>query len=247
MERPFVQFLGSGDAFGSGGRHQTCIYADLEISRFLLDCGASAMVSIKRWQIDPATIDAILISHLHGDHFAGIPYFILDAQLITKRTSPLVIAGPPGLEARVQAAMELLFPGSSQVRQKFSISFVELGENHPTFSEPLTITGYPVVHASGATPYALRVECGGKTVAYSGDTEWTDSLAKAANKADLFICEAYFYDKKMKNHLDYQTLLSHRSELGCRRLMITHMSVDMLNRLDTLEIEYAEDGKRVLI
>ena len=103
------------------------------------------------------------------------------------------------------------------------------------------------MHASGATPYALRVECGGKTVAYSGDTEWTDSLAKAANKADLFICEAYFYDKKMKNHLDYQTLLSHRSELGCRRLMITHMSVDMLNRLDTLEIEYAEDGKRVLI
>ena len=247
MAETFVLFLGSGDAFGSGGRHQTCIYADLGASRFLLDCGASGMVSIKRWRIDPATIDAILITHLHGDHFAGIPYFILDAQLITKRTRPLLIAGPPSLEARVKAAMEVLFPGSSLGRQKFPISFVELVENRSTVCGPLTITAYPVVHASGATPYALRVECGGKTVAYSGDTEWTDNLTQAANGADLFISEAYFYDKQVKNHLDYRTLRARRSELGCRRLMITHMSDDMLGRLGSLEIEYAEDGKRVLI
>jgi ribonuclease BN (tRNA processing enzyme) len=247
MTETFVRFLGSGDAFGSGGRHQTCIYADLGMSRFLIDCGGSGMVSIKRWRIDPATIDAILISHLHGDHFAGIPYFVLDAQLITKRTRPLLIAGPPGLEARVIAAMEVLFPGSSYIRQKFPITVVELVENQATVRGPLTITAYPVVHASGATPYALRVECGDKTVAYSGDTEWTDNLLHAANEADLFISEAYFYDKKLKNHLDYRTLLARRSELGCRRLIITHMSDDMLGRLGSLEIEYAEDGKRVLI
>jgi ribonuclease BN (tRNA processing enzyme) len=247
MEKSFVRFLGSGDAFGSGGRLQTCIYADLEKSRFLLDCGASAMVSIKRWQIDPAAIDAILVTHLHGDHFAGIPFFILDAQLITKRTRPLLIAGPPGLESRVKAAMEVLFPGSSQIRQKYEVTFVELVENRATVIDPLTITAYPVVHASGATPFALRVECGGKIVSYSGDTEWVDSLIQAAKGADLFISEAYFYDKQVKNHLSYQTLLARKSELTCRRLIMTHMSDDMLGRLGGLEIDVAEDGKRVFI
>lgn len=247
MEKPFVQFLGSGDAFGSGGRLQTCIYADLGQSRFLLDCGASAMVGIKRWQIDPAAIDAILITHLHGDHFAGLPFFILDAQLITKRTRPLLIAGPPGLESRVKAAMEVLFPGSSQIRQRYRITFVELVENQATALDPLTITAYPVVHASGATPYALRVACGGKIISYSGDTEWTDSLIPAADGADLFVSEAYFYEKQVKNHLSYKTLLERKGELACRRLMITHMSDDMLGRLDGLEIDTAEDGKRVFI
>jgi ribonuclease BN (tRNA processing enzyme) len=247
MEETFVRFLGSGDAFGSGGRHQTCIYADLGTSRFLLDCGGSGMVSLKRWQIDPAAIDAILITHLHGDHFAGIPFFIIDAQLITKRISPLLIAGPPGLEDRVKATMELLFPGSSQTRQAFPITFVELTENQSTVYGPLTITAYPVIHASGTTPFALRVECGGKIVAYSGDTEWTDSLIQAAKGADLFISEAYYYDKKIKYHLDYLTLLARRNELDCRRLMITHMSDDMLSHLSNLEIEYAEDGKLVVL
>ncbi|MCF8079368.1 MAG: MBL fold metallo-hydrolase [Desulfobacterales bacterium] len=247
MAKPFVQFLGSGDAFSSGGRLQTCIYADLGKSRFLLDCGASAMVSIKRWQIDPATIDAILITHLHGDHFAGIPFFVLDAQLVTKRTRPLLIAGPQGLESRVKAAMEVMFPGSSKIRQKYPIAFVELVENQAAVIDSLTVTGYPVVHASGATPYALRVECGGKVVAYSGDTEWTDCLVAAAKDADLFISEAYFYDKQVKNHLSYKTLLERKSELTCRWLMMTHMSDDMLGRLDGLEIDAAEDGKRVYL
>jgi ribonuclease BN (tRNA processing enzyme) len=247
MGKSFVRFLGSGDAFGSGGRLQTCIYADLGASRLLLDCGGSAMVSIKRWRIDPATIDAILITHLHGDHFAGIPFFILDAQLVTKRIRPLLIAGPPGVESRVKAAMELLFPGSSQIRRNFEVTFVELVENQAMVIDSLTITAYPVVHASGSTPFALRVECGGKIVSYSGDTEWTDSLIQAAKGADLFVSEAYFYDKQVKNHLSYKTLLERKTELTCRRLMMTHMSDDMLGRLEQLEIDYAEDGKRVFI
>jgi len=61
--------------------------------------------------------------------------------------------------------------------------------------------------------------------------------------ADLFICEAYFYDKKIKFHLDYQTLLNHMAEINCRRILLTHMNEDMLGRVDGLGVEYAEDGK----
>jgi ribonuclease BN (tRNA processing enzyme) len=242
-----VQFLGSGDAFGSGGRYQTCVYVAAENYPFVIDCGASSLIAMKRWGILPSTIDAILLTHLHGDHFGGLPFFILEAQLISKRTKPLVIAGPPGLQRRVHEAMEVFFPGSSSVQQKFAIEFVELTAETPTPIGPLVVTPYQVIHASGAPPFALRVLCSGRVITYSGDTEWTDTLLQAARGADLFICEAYFFDKKVKYHLDYETLRQHRSELGCRRLVVTHMNEEMLTKLQDLEVEAAEDGKRLVL
>src|SRR5512135_792801 len=115
MSKVSVQFLGSGDAFGSGGRLQTCIYVDCGSVRFLLDCGATSMSALKHWRVSPNSIEAILLTHLHGDHFGGLPFFILDAQLVSRRTRPLSLAGPAGTEQRIQAAQEVLFPGSSQV------------------------------------------------------------------------------------------------------------------------------------
>lgn len=247
MSEVIIQFLGSGDAFGSGGRLHTCICVDTGDARFLVDCGASSLTAMKRWHIDPGSIDMIFITHLHGDHFGGIPFFILDAQLITKRTRPLVIAGPPGLKERVRDTMEVLIPGSSRVQQKFAVDFRELPDREPATMGPVVVTPYQVVHPCGAPPYALRIECGGKVLAYSGDTEWTDSLIDSARGADLFICEAYFFEKNIKYHLDYRTLMEHREELGCGRLIVTHMSDDMLGRLQSIEVEYAEDGKRIFL
>src|SRR4051812_19348104 len=121
-----VQFLGSGDAFGSGGRHHTCIHVRSEETTFLIDCGASSLIAMKWYGVDPLSIDAVLVTHLHGDHFGGIPFFVLDAQLVSNRTRPLTVAGPPGLESRVQDTMEELFPGSSRVRRRFELRFLEL-------------------------------------------------------------------------------------------------------------------------
>jgi ribonuclease BN (tRNA processing enzyme) len=242
-----VQFLGSGDAFGSGGRFQTCTYVQSGATHFLIDCGASSLIAMRRLGVDPALIDIILVTHLHGDHFGGLPFFILDAQLISKRTRPLVVAGPPGLKARLPEAMEALFPDSSRVPQKFPLQLVELAAEAETSVGPLVVTAYDVVHPSGAPAYALRVACEDKVIACSGDTAWTDALTKAARGADLFICEAYFFEKKIKYHLDYQTLRSHREELGCRRLVLTHMSEDMLGRLQQVDAECAEDGKCIVL
>jgi ribonuclease BN (tRNA processing enzyme) len=247
MPDVIVQFLGSGDAFGSGGRYQTCLYVAAEPFHFIIDCGASSLIAMKRWGVNPAAIDAILLTHLHGDHFGGLPFFILDAQLISKRTKPLVIVGPPGLERRIHEAMEVFFPGSSGGQQKFPIEFAEFTDGIPTAIGPLLVTPYHVVHACGAPPFALRVACSDKVITYSGDTEWTDALLRAAQGADLFICETYFFDKKVRYHLDYETLMRHRLELGCRRLIATHMSDEMLTKLPQLEVEAAEDGKRIIL
>ena len=127
MDRIEVQFLGTGDAFGSGGRLQACIHVQMRELRFLMDCGASALIGMKRFGVDPALIDMIFLSHLHGDHFAGIPFLILDGQF-SRRTRPLQIVGPPGVENRIRESMEIFFPGSSQVQRKFKVEFAELKE-----------------------------------------------------------------------------------------------------------------------
>ena len=242
-----IRFLGTGDNFGSGGRLQACIHVDTEKSRFLIDCGASSLIAMKRGGIGSAAIDAILISHLHGDHFGGIPFFILDAQLISRRQIPLVIAGPPGLIRRVQEAMEVFYPGSSRIERKFSIDFIEMAEGETTCVGDLSVFPVRVIHGSGAPPYALKIQCAGKIIAYSGDTEWTEALRTVADGADLFICESYFFDKPMKNHLNYRTLMAHKAELGCRRLIITHPGEDLLNRRDEIELDIAEDGMELIL
>jgi len=243
-----VQFVGSGDAFGSGGRFQACISLRTASTHVLLDCGTSSLIGLARLGLAPASIDAVLVSHLHGDHFGGIPFLVLEQQF-ARRERPLLLVGPAGLRDRVLQAMEVLFPGSSQVQRRFELHTIELTDHAPTRVGALDITAYPAAHASGAPSYGLRVVCEEKIVAYSGDTEWTAELIGLADGADLFICEAYVFEKSVKYHLSYATLAEHRSRLRCKRLVLTHMSADMLNRRGEVEVEaeFAEDGLTLTI
>jgi ribonuclease BN (tRNA processing enzyme) len=244
-----VRILGSGDAFGSGGRLQTCILVEAEGARLLLDCGATSLVALRRGGVDPNDVAAVAVSHLHGDHFGGLPFLILDAQF-RRRPRPLAVLGPPGTSARLRDTMEGLFPGSSSVERRFAVDVVELAPRVPATVGPATVRAFPVDHPSGAPALALRVEVAGRVVAYSGDTAWTEALAEAADGADLFIVEAYTFERPVRYHLDYRTLADRRDRLRCRRIILTHMSDDMLRHLDRLDptwAEPAEDGLAVVV
>jgi ribonuclease BN (tRNA processing enzyme) len=236
-----VQFVGSGDAFGSGGRFQTCILIQGAGAPVLIDCGATSLIAMKRLGVEPSEISAIVLTHLHGDHFAGIPFVILDGQF-RRRTEPLIIAGPRGTRERVEAAMEILYSGSSKIRRRFRVDFVELVEGQRVAAGAAFATGFEVKHPSGAPPFAVRIEYEGKVVAYSGDTEWTDSLIKAADNSDLFIAEAYTFDKPVKFHLDYRTLEAHRAEFACKRMVLTHLGENLLRHRGEIGVECASDG-----
>ncbi|MDR3563225.1 MAG: MBL fold metallo-hydrolase [Negativicutes bacterium] len=238
-----ITFLGSGDAFGSGGRLQTCILVETDQSHFLMDCGASSLTAMRKYDANPNDITTILLTHLHGDHFGGIPFFILDAQMISKRTAPLTIAGPEGTKQRVTELMEVMFPGSSKIEQKFAIDIIEIAVGQPMKINGLRVTSFLVNHPSGAPSTALRVEASDKIVAFSGDTAWCDNLVAVAQGADLFITESYFFDKKVKNHLDYQTLSEHLPALQVKKLVLTHMGPNMLANLAGISCDYADDGK----
>jgi ribonuclease BN (tRNA processing enzyme) len=237
-----LQFVGCGDALGSGGRFNTCFHVTGERVNFLIDCGASSLPALKRLAIARDAIDLILITHFHGDHFAGLPFLLLDAQF-TRRARPLVVAGPQGIETRLTQVMEALFEHSSTTKQRFDLSVVALKPGETQAFGAVKVTPFPVLHGLSGGPFlAYRVEAEGRVIAYSADTEWTETLIPAARDADLFIAEAYYYDKVVKNHLSLKTLEAHLPEIKPKRLILTHMSDDMLGRLETLDYTAASDG-----
>ncbi len=240
-----ITFLGTGDAFGNGGRLQACISVRVAGFHALVDCGATSLIAMKRAGIDPASIDAVLVSHFHIDHFGGLPLLILDAQF-TNRTRPLAIAGPPGIAARAAEQMEVAFRGSSRTAQRFEVTYHELGPSATPIG-PLAVHGIPVVHTPGSEAMGVRVEAAGRALAYSGDTEWTPALATIADGADLLIAEAYSFEKAIPYHLSYGALMRHRGELRARRIVLSHLGPEVLARLDDLELDHADDGTSLVI
>src|SRR5258708_11271689 len=120
-----VRFAGSGDAFGSGGRWQTCIHLSGEGQVLRVDGGATSLVALKAQGLDPNAVGAVAVTHLHGDHFGGLPFLILDGQF-SYRSEPLLVAGPPGIRDRLAEAMEALVPGSGTARRRLSVPVTEL-------------------------------------------------------------------------------------------------------------------------
>ena len=233
-----LQILGCGDAFGSGGRFHTCFHVSAGSTSFLVDCGASALIAMRRFGVDPNTIQSVLISHLHGDHFGGLPFLLLDAQFVSRRTTPLTIAGPPTLPARLQALRETMFPGSTESDLGFQLDIIEL---EPQVNG-VSVTPYPVRHPSGAPSYALRCQVEHQILCYSGDTEWVPVLIEAARGADVFIAECYTFDRKVPFHTSWVSLREHLQEIGAKRVLLTHMSTDMLEQVSIERAEMAWDG-----
>ena len=98
-----ITIIGSGDAFGSGGRCNTCFRIETSGRDLLLDCGASSLPALKAQGVDPNAIDGVMLSHLHGDHFGGVVFLVMDGHFLSRRTRPLLIAGPPGTRERLDA------------------------------------------------------------------------------------------------------------------------------------------------
>ncbi len=239
-----VTFAGCGDAFGSGGRFQACIHLrpGANHAPFLLDCGATSLTALRRAGLDPGEIGTVFVSHLHGDHFGGLPFLILDGQF-SRRAAPLLIVGPPGTQQRLTEAMECLFPGSTQVRRRFDVTVTELPPGGTQTAAGVRAQAWEASHPSGAPALILRLTVSGTVIAYTGDTAWTPAVAEAAHHADLLIAEAYHWDKAVPHHLRYADLSEH--EITARRVILTHMSADMLDR-PTLH-ETARDGLAIEI
>jgi ribonuclease BN (tRNA processing enzyme) len=241
-----LTIIGSGDAFGSGGRFNTCHYVRTAETAFLVDCGASSIVALHRAGIGTNDISTIFITHLHGDHFGGLPFILIDAIHTSRRTAPLTIAGPPGVEARFIQLTEAMFAGASRTRLAFQLDFVEIEPDAaPVNVDGVMACGLTMKHESGAPSLALRLQTEGRTLAFSGDSGWTENVIEAGRGADLYMLECYQYDMKLEMHLDYETIAANVSAFDARRIVLTHMHDFMLARVadvDRSRFIVAEDG-----
>jgi len=238
-----LQFVGCGDAFGSGGRFNTSLHLTGRGTNILIDCGASALIGMNKLAISRNEIDAIFLTHFHADHVGGVPFFLLEANYVSKRKRPLTIVGPPSLKTRFAEIMEVAFAGTKELKFEFPLRLIEFDIGKSCTAAGVEVTPFHVQHDDRAGPcLGLRFEIEGKIMAFSGDTEWTDALIDVGSDADLFICEAYTYDKPVATHMALSLLERHLGQIRPKRLILTHMSNDMLARRAELPYETAEDG-----
>ncbi len=243
MSNVKITFVGTGDAFGSGGRFHTCILVEGPMNTIAIDFGASSLIGLRREAIDPNSIDVILLTHLHGDHCGGIPFLLLDAMLGSKRARPLTIIGPENTKAHLERLQEALFPGSHVMKPKFELHYEELSPGTRKETADLVIDSVEARHTRETNPLAVRISLGDKQIAYTGDGELTEELKRLVRGVDLLIAESYFYDKSVPWHLNYPDI----SHLDARRVVLTHMHTNMLEQADKVPEECAHDGYAITI
>jgi len=237
-----LHVLGGGDAFGSGGRNQSGYLVEAADRLFLLDCGPTTLLAMKRAGFDPRRLDAIILSHLHGDHFGGIPFFLIEYLYQKPPANPLIIAGPPGTESRVGELFHAMYDSGSVIREIPSVHYQVLNPDEPASVKGIEIMPFQVPHQSNATSLGLKVSYAGKQILFSGDSLWTERFIAHARGVDLFLCECSFFREQPGMHVNYHALQANLPRLECKKLVLTHLGEDMLARKSELTATLAEDG-----
>ncbi|MCH2171205.1 MBL fold metallo-hydrolase [Myxococcota bacterium] len=237
-----LTFVGTGDAFGAGGRRQSAILLRGTRGTCLLDCGMTTATGLRELGISRNEIDTILISHFHGDHYGGIPTLLLAAQYADHRSEPLRIAGPVGVETRVRDLARALGYGLDDHEWNFPIQFHEYRTGDEQEIGEWSVRSFETHHPAHTCPHGLCVHDGDLRLTYSGDTGWFDGLPAEVGESDVFVTECTYLDRGFPLHLSYEEIQEHRDTFHCGRIILTHLGHDMQSMRDRCELQTADDG-----
>ena len=235
-------FIGTSDAFGAGGRRQSAMLLRAPGGSVLLDCGATTCQGFCDLGIERDEVDAIVISHFHGDHYAGIPILLLAALYEDERKHPLRIAGPLGVEQRVHEMAAAMCYEIEGREWPFSILFQEFRAGERIEVGPVRIDAFETRHQPHTCPHGFLVDTGVQRIAYSGDSGWFDDLPRRVGEADLFVCECTYHSDNFDYHLSHETLVARKHEFEGGRIILTHLGGDMTDRRGQAAFETADDG-----
>ena len=255
-----VTILGSGDAFASGGRAQSAYIIDAGGVRILLEAGPDVLRLLKKAEIPPSSIDLMIISHLHGDHIAGLPFLMLEYMWESPLKHPLTVIGPRHLEERVNGLVRLLYPNAdlSKPGKKATgtelarkLKFVVLEPGKKIRAKNVTVGAIRSPHTKPDISLSLRIAINGKTIVFSGDSGWNDALPEFVRGADLFLCECtYFESKHLTFHLNYPELAANRDKFDVGRMVLTHLGREVLSHKHEINpgdgsLDLAYDGMKI--
>ena len=237
-----VTILGAGDAFCNGGRRQSGYFIETGNSQFLLDCGATTLLALKALGIAAERIEFVAISHLHGDHFGGLPFLFLEYLYEKHRSRPLVVVGPPGTEERVRSLHRAMYRELSERAPCFPLQFRELTPGKAETVCGVELFPFRVPHQEKDVSLGYRVTAHGKVLLYSGDCGWNEDLVRYSQNTDLFICECCYFHTQASFHINYPKIAQESHRLGCKRLLLSHIGREVLEQMDKITLECAYDG-----
>jgi len=212
--------------------------------KVLLDCGNGVLSRLQNF-IQLWELDAIVISHLHGDHISDLNvlrYALDAARLQGLRSEPLPLYAPPEPEEEFE-----------RLPYKNTYRIIPLEAGRPLQIGPFEFDFLPTVHAMPCL--AMRIESDHSTLVYSGDSEYFPLMAEFAHGADLFLCEANHLEevvsRRPPNHISASQAGLLAASADVRRLMLTHLppgkDISELKedaRKNFPEAEVAREGER---
>ncbi|HEY8489760.1 MAG TPA: MBL fold metallo-hydrolase [Dehalococcoidia bacterium] len=248
MEQPraplVLTFLGSGNAFAPG-RFWSGFLLDRRVQ---FDAPPTLLAQLKRLHLDPAAIDVVFISHFHADHLFGLPFLLLDYDYVTPRRSDLTVVGPPGVEETLRRLMEIGYPGHWGREAGYRLRFLEARPEEAQRAGDLPFRAYRMRHAVGKLEcFGFKVEAGGRTLAYSGDTAMCDAIFALAEGADVLVLDCAHAHAGSEEHLGFDEVRELRRRIDPRTvLVLTHLEAapDVTGMPATL---VAEDGATICV
>jgi ribonuclease Z len=231
---PFrLTLLGTGNPRPSIDRFGPSILVEAQGRRILVDAGRG--VTIRLFQAGGrealAGIDTVLLTHLHSDHVVGIPDLWLTGWIFG-RAAPLRAYGPPGTAA-MMAHLERAFEFDIRTRRDLDEGFPAAGaalraeDVQPGVvvdEEGLRITAFAVDHAPVAPAYGYRIDCGGRSAVFSGDTRVSETLIDRARGADVLVHEVISPEAERR-------LAQVRDPAAIERIIAHHTTAEEAGRL----------------
>lgn len=242
-----LTFLGTGDAFSGAGRANSCYWLETPGGVSAIDFGPTALQRLKLLDLAPDSVDAVWLTHLHGDHIGGLPLLLIELWFQARRTRPLIIGGPEGTRARVEQLIDCAYPSILAKDEQFPIEWIEWSLPGAAAHLDLRIDTIEARHDRLAHAGSLRLTVAdGPVLVFSGDTGWNPALVELAADADAFICECSSVDAGYWGHISVAEWAAHRASVTAQRVYLTHLGTAArsaaMAQAAALDVTVADDG-----
>ena len=239
-----VELLGSGNAFLPSGRLHSFLAIDKHI---VVDCPPTALASLRKAGISPADIDTILITHVHGDHVFGFPFFLLERKYISDREGlkELTVAGSSGVKERLTHLCNLAYPGSLEEILE-TINWVDVPN-----VKGWTMERFEVLHDPEVDPHGwMMTNDEGWSMIHSGDSGPFEDLWDRIGRCSFAVVEMGVPEwVNTEHHHKPSDITKLANKYPNTKMVITHTFIDSDYQIITKEVPdfppnviHGEDG-----